>query len=573
MPFDQVSTLIVEDDPTARHLIRDIVKARGHDAVACGDAESGWDSFRKEGHDLVLLDMKLPGMDGLELCRMIRREPKADGTVILFITGSDDRDALEAALDAGADDYVEKPVVDSPLHVRLSIAERRIRELRTRRRMEEELRKDALHDPLTGLPNRSLFIERLDRAARRSERDRESIFAVLYLNVDDFSDVNRRLGHDAGDQVLTRIGHRLEDCVRGVDTVARVAGDEFTVLLDDLKDLSDPTRVAQRIHAALSNPIGTQEGSTLVTVSIGIALSISGFDDPQEVVRNARQALRRAKSQGSGSHQMYDPVMHARAVARIRLETRIRSALDKDEMTLNYQPIVSLSSGRVEAFEALLRWNDPDRGPVGPDDFVPVAEETGLILPLGWWALERACREVQGWREANPEMRPLGVAVNVSARQFSQPELLDELDERINRSGISADAVHLELTESVLMSNAQSTERTLHRLKERGIKLHVDDFGTGYSSLSYLCRFPIDSIKIDRSFITEIIRQPEYLEIVRTVVRLAKNLELSVIAEGVETEQQREVLNDLGCDYVQGFLFSRARDPGEVPDLLAGWAA
>jgi len=264
----------------------------------------------------------------------------------------------------------------------------------------------------------------------------------------------------------------------------------------------------------------------LVTASIGIALSIAGFDEPGEIVRNAREALRRAKDEGGSSHQMYDPVMHVRAVARIRMESRIRAALDQDEMSLNYQPIVALPGRRIDTFEALLRWDDPEQGEVSPADFVPVAEDTGLILPLGWWAFERACREGRGWRDEHDGDAPPGIAVNVSARQFSQPDLLDRVDDGLKKSGIAPEAVHLELTESVLMSNVQGAERTLHRLKERGLKLHVDDFGTGYSSLSYLCRFP------------------------------------------VETEQQLSMLEELGCDQAQGFLFSRPVDGGEVPDLL-----
>lgn len=558
----------MEDEPSSRHLLHEILAARGHTVDACGEAESAWSSFQRHRHPLVVLDWKLPGMDGLELCRRIREAPGADDTFILFVTGLDRRDALERALEAGASDYLAKAALPDQIHVRLAIAERQLARTFEQRDHQEELVRDALHDPLTGLANRSLFLERLDRAARRSERVKTHLFAVLAVNLRGFDRVNGQHGRRAGDRVLVEVARRLEECVRDVDTVGRTEGDEFVILLDGMKDVSDPSRVAERVHRELARPfLLDEEGEATVGTSIGIAVSVSGFKASSDLFLDALQALGRAKEAPAGADQMFDPVVQAKAAARIQLERRLRRALDEGEMVLHYQPIVSLESGAALGVEALVRWNDPERGLVQPEEFVPVAVETGLDIALGRWVLSTALADLAGWHVRVPLPEGFGVGVNFSSRQFAEPGLVDEIEARLAEHGLPAQALNVEVTEDMLMSDAASHGRTLQRLDELGVQLHVDDFGTGYSSMSYLCRFPIDALKIDASFVSRMTRGHSTIEVVRTIVRLGRNLGMTVIAEGVETDGQRELLLELGCDAAQGWLFSRPLAAHQV----SGW--
>jgi diguanylate cyclase (GGDEF)-like protein len=570
MSQEPLHTLIVEDDEDQRVLLTRILQGRGHEVVACGTSEEGLLAYQRNPFPLVILDMLLPGMNGVELCREMRLVPESTQTVILFATGVDGQEGLEEALLAGADDYITKPLTGDLLHVRLTIAERQVRALQRQKERELDLMRDALRDSLTDLPNRQLFFERLDRAARRHARE-GGAFSVLYVDLDGFREINETHGRDWGDRVLREVGERLEPCVRPVDTVARMEEDEFIVLLDGVNNVSEPVRLAHRIHQALSAPFRFENQEVFSSASIGIALSQTGFERPSDMVRDAKTASRTARAEdGPSSHRIFDPVLHAGALARVHLESRLKVAVERDELVHHYQPIVSLETGEILGFEALVRWEDPDRGMLFPDEFVPIAEETGLIVPIGWWGLEEGCRQLKEWQDRFPRDVPLSMAINISARQFEQSDLVDQISTRITRFGIPPASLHIELTESSLMSNVDDSSAVLQQLWDRSLRLHIDDFGTGYSSLSYLCRLPIHTLKIDRTFVDRMGEAESDLEIVKTIVRLAKNLGLSIIAEGVETEEQLEQLIELGCEEAQGFLFSRAVENTVAEGLLAG---
>lgn len=568
MPDTEIRSLVVEDEIGTRRLLRDVLQARGHHVDACADAETAWATYERVRPDLVVLDLRLPGSDGLELCRKIRQVPDEHVPVVVCVTGMEERAELESALEAGADDYLQKPVDDERVHVRIAIAERRIRELRERREVEAHLRHDALHDRLTGLANRTFLRERIAHASRRSAREDSYLYALVLVDLWDFGSLNRRLGREAGDRILREAGARLEQSVRSVDTVARLEADRFAILLDGLINVSDPTRVTNRALQALSSPIAWEDERVGLTACIGIALSAAGYQEAAAILGDAYTALEEAKEEGPGSYRIHDPVMHARALARIELESRIRNALDDDEMEIRFQPMVRVADGRVRGFEALLRWEDPERGSMRPEDFIPVAEGSGLIADLGTWVLDRVLARLGEWRELAPDDDAPFVSINVSSKQFLQPDLAEQIGERLDSVDVDGRALHLEITETSLMDQVETAEQVLSALKSRSVRIQVDDFGTGYSSLSYLCRFPIDALKIDRSFIHQMTHSAENLEVVRTIVRLGENLGMTVVAEGVETERQLDVLREIGCDLAQGYLFSRPVPAAEAARLL-----
>ncbi len=569
MTEEPFKTLIVEDDEDQRLLLKRILQSRSHEVVACGAAEEGLLAYQNELFPLVILDVMLPGMNGMQLCREMRLVPESNQTVILFATGVEGREGLEEALAAGADDYITKPLNGDLLHVRLTIAERQVRALQRQKQRELDLMRDALRDPVTDLPNRQLFFERLDRAARRHAKE-DGAFSVLYVDLDGFEELNESHGREGGDHVLREVAQRLEPCVRPVDTVARMQEDEFILLLDGVNNTSEPVRLANRIHEALSAPIRVENQELFASASIGIALSQTGFEKPSDMVRDAKTAARTALGEdGGSSHRIFDPVLHAGALARVHLESRLKEAVERDELLHHYQPIVSLETGEITGFEALVRWDDPDRGRVFPDEFIPVAEETGLIVPLGWWGLEEGCRQLKEWQERFPREVPLSMAINISPKQLEQPELLAHVDRQLKNFELSPAALHIEITESSLMQNVDDSGEVLRKLWDRSVRLHIDDFGTGYSSLSYLVRLPIHTLKIDRSFVSRMLEGESDLEIVKTIVRLAKNLGLSIIAEGVETEDQLKQLIELGCEEAQGYLLSRPVESSVASELVA----
>lgn len=437
-----------------------------------------------------------------------------------------------------------------------------------RKESEAQLRHDALFDGLTGLANRARFIERLNNAIDRARRGGNYVFALLMLDMDRFKFVNDSLGHVIGDQLLIAVAHRLKSCLRPGDSLARLGGDEFAILLDDVKAPADATRVSDRIHRELETPLDLCGHEVFTTTSIGIAMSTVGYDAPEVMLRDADTAMHRAKSSGRARHEIFQASMHTHAVQLLKLEGDLRRALDRGEFRIHFQPIVSLETWKIAGFEALLRWKHPERGLVLPEEFVPLAEETGLIVPIAKWILLEACRQTRAWQSTYPSDPPVSVSVNLSSKNLAQPDLIEEVDQALLQSGLSGASLGLEITESTLIQNADHARAVLSRLKALNIRLHIDDFGTGYSSLSYLHQFPIDSLKIDRSFVSRMPDDGQNAEIVRTIVTLAKNLGLGVIAEGVETREQAESLRELDCELAQGFFFHKPLDGEQVKALL-----
>ncbi|ETX02713.1 MAG: hypothetical protein ETSY1_02605 [Candidatus Entotheonella factor] len=433
-------------------------------------------------------------------------------------------------------------------------------------------------DPVTGLPNRLLFLDRLGRAIERHKRHSDGLFAVLLLDLDRFKTVNDSLGYAAGDLLLVTVANRLEESLRAEDLVvrygesqslARLGGDEFAILLEDLTRASDATRVANRLQETMKQSFGIEGHEIYATVSIGIALSSTGYESPDDVVRDAEIAMHRAKAHGKACHEIFDSEMHVRAMTRLKVETDLHQALEKQEFTLHYQPIVRLETGRIHGFEALIRWQKPEQGFVPPAQFIPIAEETGLIIPLGAWVLNAACYQMRLWQEQFPDHGPLLMSVNLSGKEFLQPNLVAQIDQALQRSGLSAECLKLEITESVIMDNASEATTMLEQLRELGAQISIDDFGTGYCSLSYLHTFPLDVLKVDRSFVSRMADAPNNAEIVRTIVVLAHNLGLEVIAEGVETEEDVERLSALGCEYAQGYFYSRPLTAEQATEALS----
>jgi diguanylate cyclase (GGDEF)-like protein len=438
--------------------------------------------------------------------------------------------------------------------------------VRLRRQADERLVHRAYHDPLTGLPNRARLLDRLEQALARAGRRGEPV-ALLFLDLDRFKLVNDRLGHAAGDRLLIAVADRLQRCVRPGDTVARLGGDEFTILLDGLADATESERLAAEIATALEAPFALDGQEVAITASIGVAVAEPGrIIAPADLLRDADVAMYRAKARGKARYELFEPAMGDGAREWAVLAADLRRALEQGALELAYQPVVELASGRIAAVEVLARWEDPTRGPIPPDDFVPLAEEVGLIAPLGQWVLGEACRQARAWQDALPE--PPVVAVNLSPRQFQQPGLVEDVAEALRTTGLAPHLLALEITEGAMIADADEAVATLRQLKGLGVRLVIDDFGTGYSSLTYLQRLPVDQLKVDRQFVAGLGHDAGDAAIVTAVVGLARTLGLGVVAEGVETAEQAVRLRELGCSLGQGFYFGRPQSAEALTALL-----
>jgi PAS domain S-box-containing protein len=460
------------------------------------------------------------------------------------------------------------------------------RDITERKRAEEMLAHNAFHDGLTNLPNRALFMDRLQHALTFSKRHPNYKFAVLLIDVDEFKVINDSLGHTAGDELLVQIGQRLKNSVRRVDTVsrprtndlpdrptrddtlARLGGDEFTILLDDIRDPIEAVRVAGRVQAELAIPFVVNQEEIVISASIGIAASNTPHTQAEDLVRDADIAMYRAKRAGKARCEVSDAAMHANAVKRLRLETNLRKALDQGEFRVYYQPIVSLQTGKITGFEALTRWQRPE-GLLSPIEFIAVAEESGLIIPMNRQLLREACQHLRSWQSEFPSSPPLTMSVNITPREFAQPDLASEIRKSLEQTGVDPGCLQLEIIETIAMGDAEESGHVLAQLKALGVRLSIDDFGTGYSSLSRLRRIPVDTLKIDRAFISNMDGDPENREIVRVIIMLAHNLGLKVVAEGAETEEHINLLKQLNCEMAQGYFFSRPADEQATLKLLA----
>jgi len=444
-----------------------------------------------------------------------------------------------------------------------------IENINERKQAEDKLLHNAFYDVLTELPNRALFLKHLEAAIQQSQRCKNYLFAVLFLDLDRFKNINDSLGHLVGDQLLMVTAKKLAANLRSGNIVARLGGDEFAILLKDIRSVSDATDIANRLQQELSLPLNLDGYEVFTTVSIGIAFSAHSYDNADDILRDADTAMYRAKGLGKARFEIFNKAMHESALTILQLENDLRRAIKHQEFLLHYQPIIALETGRVTGFEALVRWQHPLRGLIAPAEFIPVAEETGLILPIGDWVLREACRQMREWQLRSRALRSLTISVNISSKQLSQPALVEQIGQILQQTELEAHSLKLELTESALMENAESAAAMLHKLKAMNIQLHMDDFGTGYSSLSYLHRFPVDALKIDRSFINRIGVASENAEIVQTIVTLANNLRIDVVAEGVETVDQFNQLRALGCKYGQGYFFSRPLDDQSAAAFMA----
>ncbi|MGL5877722.1 MAG: putative bifunctional diguanylate cyclase/phosphodiesterase [Xenococcaceae cyanobacterium] len=555
-------------------------------AEGCEDALALFDELAQARIEipLVICDQLMPGMTGEELLIDIHtRHPQ---TRKILLTGQASFDALIGAINrANLYRYIAKPWDETDLGLTVkeaihsyfqtqqlleqnSILQKINQELKSeiqrRERMEQQLIHEALHDALTGLPNRTLFMERLEKALQMSKRYEDYLFAILFIDLDRFKVINDSLGHHIGDRLLIEFASRLKAITRATDTSARLSGDEFVILLEPISALDDAIRTAQRIARELNIPLHINGREVSTNASIGIAMNSSEYNKGAELLRDADIAMYRAKEKGKGRYEVFNRVMYARAIERLHLENDLRQALDRQELLVYYQPIVSATTGKLKGFEALLRWKHPVRGFVSPAEFIPIAEETGAIVPIGEWLLRSVCQQIDLWQTQLSMNSPLQVSVNLSARQLKESQLSTTIDEILAQFNLKGENLQLELTESMLMEDIEEIIVILWKLRQKGIQLSIDDFGTGYSSLSYLHRLPANYLKIDRSFVTDICSNSDSQKITEVIITLANSLNMKTIAEGVETQQQLECLRFLNCDFIQGYLFSPPVPPSEA---------
>ncbi|MBL8446374.1 MAG: EAL domain-containing protein [Zoogloeaceae bacterium] len=550
--------LIVDDDRSTRSALRYALQLSGMHIHEAPDGQAALDLLERVVPDVVLLDAMMPDMDGFTVCGRMKELPQGAELPVLMITALDDRDSIERAYAAGAIDYITKP-----LH--LNVVVQRVRRSVEAFKAERHVRHLAYNDSLTGLPNRTLLTDLLNQAIDQARRD-GSRLAVLFLDLDRFKYVNDTLGHDVGDRLLEGVAQRLRHCVRAGDCVARLGGDEFTVVLSRLVDINAAAQVANKIANSLAEPFSVAGHELFVAASIGISVYPQDGEDVSTLLRHADTAMYRAKRTSKG-YRFYESSMDAKISGHLQLESALRRAVERGEMRVEYQPELEAVTGQVVGAEALLRWDHPTRGPVPPVEFIPLAEETGLIIPIGEWVLQTVFEQARAWMTHLPGF---SVAVNLSSIQLQDPGFLGRLEALLGRTGTDPRRLVFEITESVWMEHATDTLSTLHRLKHLGIRLAIDDFGTGYSSLSYIKRLPVDILKIDRSFVHEIASDPADEAIVRGIMALAHALDLQVVAEGVESAAQQDTLKAMGCDQFQGYLFAH---PLPAADFAREWLA
>lgn len=574
MTEEPLRLLLVDDDEDDYVLTRDLLsEIHGSkyklDWAATYDA--GLDAIKRSGHDVYLLDYRLGEYTGLELLReAIGNDCRAP---MILLTGQGDRSVDMEAMKAGASDYLVKGKIDAPL------LERSIRYAIERKRAEEKIRQMAYYDDLTGLPNRHLFKDRLTQVLAHADRHKR-LAAILFLDLDNFKHINDTLGHNVGDLLLIEVAGRLSGCVRQSDsitrqqgdegdpTVSRMGGDEFVVLIGEVKQAQDAAKVAQRILEMVSQPYMLNGNEIYITTSIGITMYPADGQDIDGLLKNGDAAMYCAKGEGRHTYAFFKQSMNAMAIERLTLENDLRKALVRGEFMLYYQPILDIRTRNIVGMEALIRWRHPGRGLVAPGEFISVAEEMGLIVPIGEWVVYAACAQNKIWRSQG--LKPIRVSVNFSTQQFRQKDLIRDLSQRIKDSGCDARFLEIEITESIFMDDVETNIQKIHELKEMGIRLALDDFGTGYSSFSYLKNLPLDSIKIDRSFVKDINITMGGTAIIRAIIAMAHILKLDVVAEGVETEQQVSFLLDEGCDFMQGYLLSPPVPAEEASKFLAG---
>jgi diguanylate cyclase (GGDEF)-like protein len=586
---DLNNILIVDDIADNLRVLSASLTERGYQVRCAKNGTMALITAKKNPPQLILLDIKMPDMDGYQVCEKLKADEVTKDIPIIFLSALDDVFDKVKAFTVGGADYITKPFQAEEVAVRirhqlaLQVAKAEIFQLNTQleqkvqqrtAQLEEvidqlnleiaehqltqnKLSHQALHDALTGLPNRTLFMEYLAKAIQRHQRNQDYLFAVLFIDLDRFKITNDNWGHAVGDQLLIAIAQILKECCRELDTVARLGGDEFTILLEDLENLQDAVVIAERLLERLVSPILLGNRKVFSGASIGIVFGSTAYQNGIELLRDADIAMYRAKALGKGRYAVFDREMYAQTIHLSQLETDLRLALEREEFVLYYQPIVSLETLTLIGFEALVRWQHAQIGLISPGEFIALAEDTGLIIPIGEWVLQQACQQLRTWQLKFPLALSLHISVNLSSKQIKQFDFVEKLKQILYLTSLNGKHLRLELTETMLMDQSEKTIELLHQIKQQKVQLSIDDFGTGYSSLSYLHRFPVDTLKIDRSFVSLINAEGSNCEIVKTIITLAHSLGMKAIAEGVETPHQINHLKNLGCEAAQGYFFAK----------------
>ncbi|MCF3608322.1 EAL domain-containing protein [Planktothrix agardhii 1033] len=586
-PTKTEDILIVDDTPDNLHLLSRMLTRQGYNVRKALSGPMALTAVQTVAPDLILLDIMMPEMDGYEVCQNLKADAKTAEIPIIFLSALDDVLDKVKGFQVGGVDYITKPFQFEEVLIRvqnqlaLRAAELEIRvlnaelEARVKERTQElevantQLLEMALHDSLTGLPNRALLMTDLRRSIHQAKANLNYQFAVLFLDCDRFKVVNDSLGHLVGDELLILIAHRLSCYVKPQNTLARLGGDEFAILLTEIPNFHDVTTLSDQILQCFSQPFNLERHEIFINASIGIVIGNCEYNEPEHLLRDADTAMYRAKALGKGQYHLFDPVMHTAALERLQLETDLRRGIEQEELVVHYQPIVSLITGRISGFEALVRWRHPKRGLIPPGLFIPIAEETGLITAIGYWVLSESCHQLRTWQQQNSIDPNLFVSVNLSVKQFAQPNLLEQIDQVLEHSQLSPDCLKLEITESAIMDNHQDVATILKELRKRRILISIDDFGTGYSSLSYLHSFPVDTLKIDKSFVQRLNLTSENIGLIPVIISLAKTMNMSVIAEGIELPEQLKILRELNCGLGQGYFFAKPLPGEELINLLS----
>ncbi|MEH1885149.1 two-component system response regulator [Nostoc sp.] len=598
---DKKDILIVDDMADNLRVLSSILTREGYNVRKALNWQMALTATQTVLPDLILLDIMMPEVDGYEICQTFKAWELTADIPVIFISALDDVFDKVKAFKVGGVDYITKPFEFQEVLVRvqnqLALRSARLeilklnvelehrvkertgelekalqklqQEINSRQKLQSQLLDIALHDSLTGLPNRVLFIRRLENALNRAKQESSYQFALLFLDCDRFKVINDSLGHLVGDELLIAIARRLQACLIPIDTIARLGGDEFGILLENITDINIAIQVAEQILQQLSLAFNLSRYEVFMNASIGISWGNKDYDRPEYLLRDADTAMYRAKAQGRGKYHVFNPAMHREAIQLLELENDLRRAVERQEFLVYYQPIVSLNTGRISGFEALVRWQHPTRGLVSPIEFIPVAEETGLINAINSWVLQSACHQLSIWQHHPVTPEPLTMSVNLSARLFLQPNLVEQIDRMIYENKVNPAYLELEITESVIMENTNAIKIILQQLKHRKIKLIMDDFGTGYSSLSYLHSFPFNALKIDKSFVKRMRDNQENMGLVPAMIGIANSMGMNAIAEGVETQEQLAQLRSLNCNFAQGYLFSQPIEQQSVLKLLA----